>query len=236
LENKTFSADIVNDKTCILDVRAITDQDERVNVEVQLKDLHNMEKRTLVHWSREYLQGIEAGDDYSVLPRVITINIVNFDYIKLEEYHTCFHLREDTHQDYILSDVLEIHFINMVKYRKLKIKNWANALERWMTFFDISTPEKELEEVIGMDVAITKAVEKINHVTQDKEFLRQYNLRQMVLSDYTTGINTAMEQGIQQGIQKGLEQVARNLIALNAPISQISQITGLTEQDIKNVL
>ena len=100
-------------------------------VEVQLKDLHNMEKRTLLHWGREFTKGISAGDDYKELPKVITINIVNFDNIKLDDFHTCFHLWEDDHRDYLLTDVLEIHFINMVKFRKYKTRDIVNnPLER----------------------------------------------------------------------------------------------------------
>jgi predicted transposase/invertase (TIGR01784 family) len=255
LENKTFSADIVGDKTSILDVRAITDKDEKVNIEVQLKDFHNMEKRTLVHWSREYLQGIEAGDDYKILPKVITINIVNFDYIKLDEFHTSFHLREDKHREYIMTDVLEIHFLNMVKFRKHKIKNIENPLERWLTFFDINTPDKKLEEVIKMDTTIQKAANKINHVTRDKEFLRQYNLREMAMSDYTTGINTAMEKGIEKGRAEGIEkgrvegeargeakgeaknklETAQKLLLKKMPVKDIAEVTGLSLAEIKKL-
>jgi predicted transposase/invertase (TIGR01784 family) len=68
----------------VLDCRALTDKDERINIEVQLKDLHNMSERTLYYWAREYAQGIKEGQDYAKLPRVVTINIVNFDHVKLE--------------------------------------------------------------------------------------------------------------------------------------------------------
>ena len=137
LENKTFTAEVIGEKSSILDVRVETDSGEKVNIEVQLRDLHNMEKRTLLHWGREFTKGISAGDDYRELPKVITINIVNFDNIKLDDFHTCFHLWEDDHHDYMLTDVLEIHFINMVKFRKLKTGDIANnLLERWLPSVD----------------------------------------------------------------------------------------------------
>ncbi|GHT50383.1 hypothetical protein FACS1894102_5860 [Spirochaetia bacterium] len=128
LENKTFSAEIIGDKTSILDVRAITSSGEYVNIEVQLQDLHNMAKRSLFYWSENFNRSISAGQDYNELPKVIAINIVNFDYIKLDDFHTTFHMREDNHHDCILSDAIEIHFINMVKYRKLKTKDFKNNL------------------------------------------------------------------------------------------------------------
>jgi predicted transposase/invertase (TIGR01784 family) len=95
LENRAISADVIGEKASILDVRVETDTGEKVDVEVQLKDLHNMEKRTLFYWGREFTKSISEGDDYLLLPKVITINIVNFDNTKIDDFHTCFHLWED---------------------------------------------------------------------------------------------------------------------------------------------
>jgi predicted transposase/invertase (TIGR01784 family) len=215
LENKTFTAEIIGEKTSILDVRVETDTGEKVNIEVQLKDLRNIEKRTLFYWGQEYTKGISRGDDYTDLPKVITINIVNFDNIKINDFHTCFHLWEDNHKDYMLTDALEIHFINMVKFKKLKTGDIANnPLERWLTFLDKDSPEEDLKEVIQMDSAISKANDRLNFVSQDKDFLRAYHLREMAMSDWTTGINTAMEKGIEKGREKGIEEGRNEVINL----------------------
>jgi predicted transposase/invertase (TIGR01784 family) len=232
LENKTFTADVIGEKTNILDVRVETDAGEKINIEVQLKDLHNMEKRTLLHWGREFSRGISAGDDYKELPKVITINIVNFDNIKLDDFHTCFHLWEDEHRDYLLTDVLEIHFINMVKFRKLKAKYIVNhPLERWMTYLDVTTPEEVIQEVIQMDAAINKANERLNFVSQDKEFLRNYHMREMALSDWTTGVNTAFEKG---EMQKQTE-IAKNSLREGLSVEIIQKITGLDRETIQSL-
>jgi predicted transposase/invertase (TIGR01784 family) len=228
LDNKTFVADVIGDKSSILDVRVETDIGEKINIEVQLKDLHNMERRTLWYWGREYTKGISAGENYKDLPKVITINIVNYDNIKLDNFHTCFHLWEDDQHEYLLTDVLEIHFINMVKFRKLKNKDIRNKpLERWLSFFDISTPEEELREIIKMDSAINKTQERLDFVTQDKEFLREYHLREMALSDWTTGIDTAVEK-------KQIE-IAKKSLDEGLPIEIIHKITGLDIETIRSL-
>ena len=49
LENRAITADVIGEKASILDVRAETDTGEKINIEVQLKDLHNMEKRSLFY-------------------------------------------------------------------------------------------------------------------------------------------------------------------------------------------
>jgi predicted transposase/invertase (TIGR01784 family) len=228
LENKTFTAEVIGEKSSILDVRVEADNGEKINIEVQLENLHNMEKRTLMYWGLEFTKGIPSGGNYKDLPKVITINIVNFDNIKLDDFYTCFHLWEDDHHDYMLTDVLEIHFINMVKFRKLKTGDIANnLLERWLTFLDVNTPEETLQEVIKMDSVISKANERLNFVTHDKEFLRNYHLREMAMSDWTTGVNTEIE--------KNKIEIAKNSLNEGLPIEIIHKITGLDMETIQSL-
>jgi hypothetical protein len=266
LENRTFTAEVIGEKSSILDVRAETDRGEKINIEVQLKNLHNIEKRTLMYWGREYTKGISASEDYKDLPKVITINIVNFDNIKLDEFHTCFHLWEDDHRDYLLTDVLEIHFINMVRWRRLENRDIVNKpLDRWVTYLDVTTPEETLQEVIKMGTdnsaqraftgkmlnvpaqenftidnngrellgdrmccgAISKAQERFDFVIQDKEFLRNYEMREMALSDWTTGINTAKEET--------QIEIARKLKGRGRPLEEIVEDTGLDLETIESL-
>ena len=158
----------------------------------------------------------------------------------LNDFHTCFHLWEDERKDYMLTDALEIHFINMVKFRKLKTGDIANnSLERWLTFLDKDTPEDQLEEVIQMDTAISKANERLHVVSQDKEFLRAYHLREMALSDWTTGVNTAFEKGIKQGVEQGIEQgkieTAKKSLREGISVELIQKITGLDTKTIQSI-
>jgi len=228
LENRAITADVIGEKASILDVRAETDTGEKINIEVQLKDLHNMEKRSLFYWAREFTKGISEGDDYLLLPKVITINIVNFDNIKLNEFHTCFHLWEDGHKDYLLTDALEIHFINMKKFRQLKTGDIThNPLERWLTFLDKETPLEVIEEVVKMDTAINKVNERLNFVSQDKEFLRTYHLREMAMSDLTTVVNTAIE--------KNKFEIAKNLLYEGMSLEFIQKTIGLDAETIRSI-
>ncbi|MDR0613656.1 MAG: Rpn family recombination-promoting nuclease/putative transposase [Dysgonamonadaceae bacterium] len=204
-ENRKLTAEIIDDKSSILDLRATTDEGVKVNIEVQLRNAGNMDRRSLFYWSREYVRGIESGQDYAELPPVIAINIVNFDFIPVDEVHTSFHLWEDHHKDIMLTDALEIHFISMKKFRQLGKRDIDNnSLHRWLTFFDRNTDSKTLKKIVKMDSGIAKAQEKIAFVSRSKEALRAYQMREMALSDYTSGINHAMREGIAIGEQRGV--------------------------------
>jgi hypothetical protein len=92
------------------------------------------------------------------LPAVIAINIVNFEFVAVDDFHTSFHLWEDRHKECMLTDALEIHFVDMVKYKQLREKDIRHdALHRWLCFFDKDTPDKIVKEVLKMDTAIQKA-------------------------------------------------------------------------------
>jgi len=116
----------------------------------------------------------------------------------------------------------------MVKFKKLKVKDKEhNPLIRWLTFLDKDATEEELKEVIQMDTAINKANERLNFVSQDKDFLREYHMREMALSDLTTAINT--------GIEKSKIDIAKNALAKGSTPEYIHEITGLDIEIIKSL-
>ena len=78
-----------------------------------------------------------------------------------------------------------------------------------------------------MDSAISKANERLNFVSQDKEFLRNYHLREMAMSDLTTAVNT--------GIEKRLIEVAQNLLHKGMSVEFIQETTGLDRDAIQSL-
>jgi predicted transposase/invertase (TIGR01784 family) len=229
IENKTITAEVIGDKTSILDARAKTAAGERVNIEVQLRNLGNMDRRSLFYWSLEFSKGMEAGQDYRESPNVIAINIVNYEFMpQVPAFHTSFHIWEDTHREVLLTDALEIHFIDMVKFRRFKEKDILNApLHRWLIWFDKESPRLLVEEVVKMDTAIQKAEKKMTYVTNDKEALHAYQMREMALSDWTSGINHARREEARE--------IARNLKKIGIPVGQIAQAAGLSVEEVEKL-
>jgi len=225
IENKTLSAESIGAKASVLDVRAMLEDGTRVNIEVQLRNLNNFDKRSLFYWSKEYTKGIKSGQDYAYLPTVININIIDFEFLETDNFHTVFHLKEDKENQLILTEILEIHFINMVKWRKCgKIDITKEPLHRWLTWFDKNSPQELVEEVAKMDKAIMAANERQIYFTNDDEEIRAYEMREMALMDERARISYATNEGLMQGRKKGQEEV----------IEMLSQ--GLSVEEIKQRL
>ena len=196
VENKELTPELIKDKTGIIDVRAKTSDGTQLEIEVQLTNQQNMDKRTLWYWGEIYSEGIKKGEDYKKLKKVITINIVDFEYIKIaDKFHTTFHLREDEYKDYMLTDIVEIHFIEMEKFRKLTNKNLKeDKLQRWLSFLREDISKEELKELMDMDVDIKKAEEKIEYLSSDPKTLSLYRARERSLHDRANMISSAKEE------------------------------------------
>jgi predicted transposase/invertase (TIGR01784 family) len=208
IENRAIPADIIGGKSCVLDVRAVLENDDRVNIEVQLRNLGNMDRRSLFYWSREFTKGLSSGQEYEEVPNVIAINIVGYAFMpQVPDFHTTFHIWEDTHRDIMLTGALEIHFIDMVQFRSLRGRDIRNdSLHRWLTYLDKGSPQELIEEVIKMDIAIQKTETKMRTVSGDEESLRIYEMREKALSDWTSGVNHARREGIKEGKAEGMKE------------------------------
>jgi len=244
IENKTLSAEFIGAKASVLDVRAKLADGTRVNIEVQLSNLNNFDRRSLFYWGKEYTKGIKSGQDYILLPTVININIIDFEFLETDNYHTVFHLKEDKESDLVLTEILEIHFINMVKWRKCGRIDIANEpLHRWLAWMDEHSPPELVEEVVNMDKSIMAANERQVYFTNDEEEIRAYEMREMALMDerarlmYATdeGLAKGRKEGLAEGLAKGKLEIARNALAKGLSVELIQEITGLDLEAIKKL-
>ena len=131
----------------------------------------------------------------------------------------------------MLTNALEIHFIDMVKFRRLGYNTTEgskgfldNPLNRWLTFFEKNSPNELIEEILKMDVAIRKANDMIDIVTMDEAAYREYEAREKDMLNRNTIIYYYTREA--------KKEVAQKMKAANLPISQIIECTGLTEKQV----
>lgn len=109
---------IKSEKLSILDLHVSTESNLDINIEIQLINQYNMIKRTVFYMAKMLLNQLDKGEDYSLLNRTITINILNFDYLKGGNYIKCYGLFEKETKN-PLTDLLEIIFIELPRFSRL---------------------------------------------------------------------------------------------------------------------
>ena len=91
----------------------------------------------------------------------------------------------------------------------------------------VKTREELVQKIIQTDPGIKEAERQYQSLLKDKKFLRNYHLRQM-LSDHTSEINHAREEGKVEGIL----EIARKMKKAGRPLSEITEFTGLPTETI----
>ena len=239
--NPILEKDLLDDKVGILDIRAKIENRINCNIEIQIVDRKNIEKRILYYWSKLYNMNIKAGKDYENLEKVIVILITDYEIDSLKEikkYETKWNIREEEYQKVILTEVMEFYIIELPKYEKYKEKTENEKLNKWIKFI------KEPGGIeMGDEKEIKKAKEVLEEISQDKrerylaELREKYILDQKAIEDagYDKGLREGMTQGIAQGKKEEKKKIAKNLLKLNMSIEQIEKATGLTKEEIEKL-
>ena len=113
------------------------------------------------------------------------------------------------------------------------------------------TREEDLDKIVGSDVIIKRAYEEMNKFNWSEEELLAYGQRKKRLMDeiaafaqkFDEGVKVGEERGIRIGHEKGREEgekqakiaVAKNSLKAGVSIDVISQITGLSLDEIKKL-
>lgn len=158
--------------------------------------------------------------------------MLNFDYFDEEPaYHQVFKiLHVESHKSYF--EDLELHFIELHKFDD-ENKPIRSTLDRWVKFlkrahgYDQFTFPEELRQ----EAAIEKAFLSLTSLSLDEDERAIYDARLKWLRDEDAALQKALEKGIEQGIEK----IAVTMLKLGKSVSEISLITGLSEQIIKTL-
>ncbi len=96
--NPITEKDLYDDKLGILDIKAKLNNNINCNIELQLVDKKNIEKRLLFYWSKMYTSSIKKGEDFEKLQKGIVVLISDYNIDNLKEnnnYMTKWQIREE---------------------------------------------------------------------------------------------------------------------------------------------
>jgi len=251
--NPEINREHLEDKASVLDIHARTEQGEHVNIEIQLANKFDMEKRTLYYWSRIYSAQMKKGMPYTDLAKTITINILNFRFLQeTERFHTTFHLYEDQEQ-FPLTDVIEIHFMEipklMDKWEQRAVNPHDNELERWLLLLEADDDEeirKELEAIAMRDPVMKRAFDEWEDLSRDEKKWVEYESRRKAILDEMAAVREAeirqqraREEGLAEGRTEGERQkateIAREMLAEGDSLERVAKLTKLPLAEIEKL-
>ena len=254
--NKDVSLErkLITDKLGILDVMATLNDNTKINIEMQVEDLHNTIERSIFYQSGVYHESLAKGVSYINAFKTIGIWITNYDVFKEGPFHEIARLKRD-YENIILTDKYELHYIQLSKFKK-KCKRISTKLEQWLLFII----NENMEEINMVDNKYVKKAEKeLEYLSGDEETRRLAELREKAIRDelaaiaqardegksegfslgksegFSLGISKGKSEGIIEGESQNTIKIAKKMLEKQIDIALIMEITGLTKEEIKKL-
>ncbi len=215
-----------------LDIVAVLNNNTIVNIEIQMINLHNFIERSLYYWSGNYYNDLKAGENYQKVKRTIAINILDYELFEEGPYHEIARLKRD-YQNKILTEKIEMHFIQIPKFRKEK-RGVETKLEQWMQFIS-QTNERGVELAMKENKEIRKAKEEYEYLTGDAAERRLAFLRDKAIRDEKSIRQGGREEGREEGKKEMQIEITKKLLKKKIPIEQIMEITELSKEEIEEL-
>ncbi len=242
LKNPYNLADYRADKISILDIKAKAENGRWFNVEMQIREDNNFDKRAFYYWAKLVTEQLGEGMMYKELKKTISISILDYDFVPdSEEVHSCYKIiNTATGKDDRLHNFFELHYIELKKFKKM-YHEIQTALDRWSSFLTTAhqLDRDHTPKELASDKNIVKAIAAIDRMFNEEE--RQvYEVRLKEYTDVASIIASGAEKNIEKGVEIGMEKaskaIALNLLAKGIDSATIADATGLSVSDIADLL
>lgn len=250
------------DKLSILDIKAKGTDGKRFNIEIQISDEADYNKRALYYWAKLYTEQLKEAEDYGQLSKAIGIHILNFTSIPAsDKYHNVFHIVEKDNGARYFKD-LELHTIELKKFTdavsnqlsdvvskiKTSLDIWVAFLTKYSLFDKDNLPEN-LEHT-GLKKALG-VLEVMNFSEDEKEgyesHLKWLRIQTNTIKKYeqhardegrVEGEAIGEARGLAEGeikLNKERREIATNLFKQSIGIGIVIMSTGLTREEIEEI-
>ena len=207
--NPVITPEELTGKFIVLDVLAEDAAGRRYNIEMQARRDPDWRARSLYYLARMLGQQLNRGDDYTQLKSVIGIYLLDFDLNEgLHEQRQavwCYELRDRLGSDSVLSDEVELNFIELRKADRLAgagaQPGVGTALAAWVTFLEHWHEEARMAQIEYSPVQ--QALCRVRELSADEEAQRLAFVRERAERDERSAMRGAREEGLREGKARG---------------------------------
>ncbi|MDN5247084.1 MAG: Rpn family recombination-promoting nuclease/putative transposase [Candidatus Cardinium sp.] len=239
------------DRLSILDVKAVSETGKRFNIEIQITDEADYDKRALYYWAKLYTDQLQVSQTYGTLNKAIGIHILNFTSITdSQKYHNVFHITEKESGMVYFSD-LELHTIELVKFSNDPKETLDTLLQKIKSALDIWTAFLSRNDLLHTDnlpgPLASNSLKKALHVletlnfTEEERMAYEDRLKWLRIEAGTIekvrneGIQIGQEQGIQIGQEKEKIAIAAAMLQKGYPLEEVLLLTDLSRTQVEPI-
>jgi predicted transposase/invertase (TIGR01784 family) len=252
----------LKDKFTTLDVKAKDLTGKRYNIEMQVKVGGSYIARAIYYHDKLFSAQLVEGDQFTILKRTVSISILNrilfpgeSDLHNIYRYANIKSARE-------LTDIKELHFIELPKFTKEKPRQLMTKFEKWLYVMKYGERymhnAEELPATLKTEEEIVMALDRMDEALSDEMVRELMEHRQKARFDEATrlyeareeGERIGMERGMEKGMEKGMEEerikgevrlreerqdIARKLLKEGMDREKVKVITGLSDNEMETL-
>ena len=196
-------------------------EDKRIVVEINTNVNSKIMDRNLFYMARIMSRDIGKGEDYSKLNKHIQIN---FDFKGYHERPIMKYELIDKNTGDVFSNKIEIIRIDVPYFYRICYNEGASNKDKFIGLFNEEDKEKARKLIVG-----NKDMEGIY------EKMDEYSDDIIGLYDVEARRKFEEESVLEEALNNKKKEIARNMLSKNMDIDLISEITGLSIDEIKNI-
>jgi predicted transposase/invertase (TIGR01784 family) len=205
--NPNIERECLDDKLVVLDIKATDCLGRLFNVEVQLTPKAGYIGRVMYYLAKLYSGQLEPGEPFTELSKTIGISILDFVlFTDTSELHNTYRLKNImSHSE--LTDLLELHFIELVKFDVHKAHELRTPFEKWLHILKFSELYGDMLGPIPVELkeeeGIAMAIDAYRKANSDSYVRQLIELREKAEHDRATELEEAKAEGLVEGEARG---------------------------------
>ena len=234
-------------KYSIVDVRCRDNQGRQFIVEMQMLWTDTFKHRVLFNASKAYVKQLDRGYEYKGLQPVYALSLVNANFEPDTDLY--YHHYGMIHHQLTGRKIegLELIFVELPKF-KAKSLTERKLQVLWLRYLtEIEDQTEHLPADLLEIPEIREAIECLQESAFTKGELETYDKywdsisseKTLIVDAEQTGLERGRaegrKEGEQIGLQKGKLEIARKLLAQGMTRAQVQAITGLPEEELKEL-
>ena len=138
----------------------------------------------------------------------------------------------DTKNKKLLTDHLQIHIIELKKFKKNIL---AKDLNCWLDFFTNKNLEKNMSEIVKEKPIMEEVQKRYNNFIRNRLMMSEYDKKEIDLYDKQIMLEDKRKEGIKEGVEKRNYTIAKTLKQMNMDNASISKATGLSIEEVEKL-
>ena len=223
----------IDDKTCILDIKLILNNNKIINIELQVTKYEFWIERSLIYLCRAF-DNLSVGEDYGNVLPTYHIGILDFwmpD--KAKEFYSEYRLMNVRNQEFY-SDKIGVNVLNLKAVDNDFVTKEPEELYEWAKLFKATTWE-EIRMLAEKNEYIADTVVTLRKLTADEKIRMQCQAREDYEHDRATLLRQGREEGRKEGEIKYLITMICRKLRKGKKLREIADDLEEKEKDLRDM-